>query len=505
MALITDHGGKVWQRSGGDYNAMLRREALAWLTPLQRCRAERIRQATMLFEGRHREYFLDEGRTQGVFPALRRNLPAYFRPMNLLTNVASKIADLLFGQAARVRTDDEQLQKVLDAILDRSWLIAALPGAATDCNVCGDTFLEVTRQGGLGYIGHVPAVEMYPVGARGPDHQFASYVRFAVANVDAGGGNVRSLLLETTYAAGSITRKLFRLDAQQSGGPQRAESLALDQWPARTADGQPLAESEATGLSRPSIVYVPNGYAAISDLDGLIDLQDELHSAHTQVGRVIAKHSDPKLLAPAEAADQDGNLDAAADVLFNTGEGQYGFLTWEAQLDAAQKNEGFVLMMFCAVAEMPPSLLGIKDDATAETAAKMRLNAASALAKAARKAPTWQAALRLALSLAVEVETGAAAAAAISVEMSDGLPIDELERANTIATKRGAGVMSRRRALREEGLGRAAVEDEIKELDEEAQAAMPSTLFGEPGASPATGAGDKTVSGAAADEEPIAA
>jgi hypothetical protein len=136
---------------------------------------------------------------------------------------------------------------------------------------------------------------------------------------------------------------------------------------------------------------------------------------------------------------------------------------------------------------MPLSLLGVKDDSSVETAAKMRLAAAPAMAKAARKSVVWRQAIQMAMALAIEAETGSAPPVGkIGVEMRDGLPDDEVERATTIATLRGARVMSRKRALQMQWLDAGTVRDEMDELAREDAQATPSVLFGEP----APGIGD---------------
>ena len=68
----------------------------------------------------------------------------------------------------------------------------------------------------------------------------------------------------------------------------------------------------------------------------------------------------------------------------------------------------------------------------------------------------------------------------IGIEMRDGLPDDELERATVISTLRDSGVMSRKRALQQQWLDPGSVRDEEAELDREARTATPSVLFGEP-------------------------
>src|SRR5688572_33039922 len=79
-----------------------------FLTDAQQARLERIRQARLLFDGRHREYFLDEGRTQFDFPRARaggRVIQMYLA-YNVLGLISLKGADLLFGQEPMLRADD---------------------------------------------------------------------------------------------------------------------------------------------------------------------------------------------------------------------------------------------------------------------------------------------------------------------------------------------------------------------------------------------------------------
>src|SRR5690606_39129507 len=130
-------------------------------------------------------------------------------------------------------------------------------------------------------------------------------------------------------------------------------------------------------------------------------------------------------------------------------------------------------------AEMTPSLLGIKDDATAESAAKMRLNAINAIAMAQRKSAYWQAGLSLAISLAIEADFGAPPRGEIGVEMRDGLPVDEVERAGVIATLRSADACSLNRALRMQWMSEQAVAEEKAEILKEKKAATPSVLLDE--------------------------
>jgi len=478
--MFTHNLGNVWSRSASAANGVLDARHTAWMTPTERVRAERLRQAHMLFSGHHRHYYLDEGRTSYPYPSLRENQPPYFRPYNLLTLVAEKMADLLFGESPRLYIDHDATQQVINNIAERSWLYGMVIDMAAECCWAGETFFEVTRQGGLAYIGHALAQQVWPQGVPGVDQQHARYIRYATALVTEE-TTQSMLLLETHYTAGLIERRLYRLEENNVTGPKRSDDkLSLDKWPQRTVAGEPLADQEQTGLSRPSIIRIPNGFGARSDYDGLIELQDSLHAANTQIGRVLAKHADPKLAAPEAAVNPDtGNLPASAEVYFFRSKDEVPqYITWNAELASAMEDRKFALSALATVAEMPLSLLGVKDDSTVESAAKMRLAATPALAKATRKSVIWRQAIRMAISLAIESETGFTPAIPIGVEMRDGLPDDEVERATTIATLRGARVMSRVRALQQQWLDPGTVREELKRLEEEDAQQTPSIFFG---------------------------
>jgi hypothetical protein len=486
LAVITDHSlGNVWQRSGGSANYVERAEHLAWMPRVHRLRQERMRQARLLFGGAHRQYFLDEKRSGHTFKPLADGGEPFYQPYNLLGLVSRKTADLLFGESPRIYVDDATTQEAVDQIVDRSWLFGVLLDAATEASWAGGSYLEITRHDGQAYVGHAPAQEVYAEGRAGPDRQHASYVRYATTEVAAASGTgVDRLLLVTRYATGRIERELYKLDRVDASGLKATGREPIERWPERR-DGQPLLDAEATGLSRPSIVWVPNEYNGTSDYDGLIDAQDALNAKHTQIARILARHSDPALIAGEDAADEDGNLRFADGVLYERdGPGKgVRYLTWDGQLDAAQQDRNFALSALATQAEMPLSLLGVKDDATAETAQKMRLQASNALAKAQRKAVTWREAIRLALSLAVEAEIGRPPPPdkSLGVEMRDGLPDDEESRANVIATLRAAGVLSIDRGLELQYLDPQSKEEEKSRLATEHARTTPSVLFGEPG------------------------
>jgi hypothetical protein len=486
--LILSSNAIVWRHEAGKLGAAMLRPQLTWMSADHLNRAERLRQAKLLFAGNHRQFFVAEARSKQQYEPLEQGLPDFYEPLNLLGLMSRKFGDLLFGERVRVRCRNEQSQAIIDQIISRSWMHATLIAAATECSWAGDTYLEITRVNGLATIAHVPADEVYPVGVVQPDQQFGEYVRYATATARLNGIDTQ-LLLETRYLPGQIDRRLSVLDGS-SGTLVRRDELTrvgadgqqprtLDLWPGRRG-GQPLPRTERTGLSVPSLVRVPNDYEGTSDYDGLLDAQDSVNAKHTQLGRVIARHADPTVAVPEYSAGPDGNLSSRARVYyFRTKDEIPQAITWNPELASALEDRRFALAAWSMLAEMPLSLLGLKDDSTAETAAKIRLNAVPALAKAQRKALFWGPSIAQVLVLALATEGMVVEVGDIAVEMRDGLPDDPESRANEIATLRSAGAISVRRSLEKQYLDQTAIEAELAELKQENASASPGLLLGE--------------------------
>src|SRR4051812_19787767 len=213
--------------------------APAFLTPDERNRLERIRQARLLLDGRHREYFLDEGRTQFDFPPVRaggRLVPLYLT-YNVLGLISLKGTDLLFGDAPLLRATSAAQQAALDALAERCALHRLLYACALDASAEGECFVEACAHRGAVYLRQVPADEIFPIGSVQPDGQFAAYVRRRVRNVGTDEAPV-ILLLEVTYLPGRIERRCFAVDPDGRG---RTE-VTLESWTSTAAEN-PAAEA----------------------------------------------------------------------------------------------------------------------------------------------------------------------------------------------------------------------------------------------------------------------
>ncbi|HZN11139.1 MAG TPA: phage portal protein [Blastocatellia bacterium] len=466
---------------------------LSFLTDEQQARLERLRQSRMLFDGRHREYFLDEDRTQFDFPRVRAGslVVQLYLTYNVLGLISLKAADLLFGQAPILRAADEHQQRALDALVERSALHPLLYSCAVDASYEGECFLETVARTGRTYLVQVPADEIFPLGSRGPDGQYDHYVRYRLKNLGTTEEPVY-LLLEVLYSPGRIERRCFQLDEEG-----RRSEIGLSAWTGTKAPrhegtkGEPggpenpsclrasvppcLSPLTLTGLDTPTITWLPNLLVRgqpVSDYDGAIELQDALNAKNSQVGRVLLKHSDPRMAFPEEAFDpQTGSIRADHDVF------AYGpdsnrvprYITWDAELQHAMADRSFVLNQLLVRTETSQVLLGMKQGAAPDAYKKVRLEAFNSLTKAARKASYWKSAIRRAVELAQRLENRLSSGprypvTPVGVQLRDGIPVDEQEQAQRLATLRGAGLISVERAVEEQLLDAGAVKNEIARL-----------------------------------------
>jgi hypothetical protein len=494
------------------YNATRPEGYGAFLSKAQMARLERIRQAQLLFDGRHRELFLQEGRTQFYFPPHRSagiwgdKIITLYLKLNLSRLISLKSADLLFGEqpllrvarpAAREAGDDnvttlhaesDPQRAALESLVERSNLRSLFYNKAVDSSYEAEAYLESTIENGEVFLKEVPAEEIFPIGVPGPDRQYLRYERCALKNIGSESQPI-VLMLKTVYVAGSIERHLYQLD--EDGKPLPNE-LDLNQWPLEV--GEPaMLPLVRTGIARCTITYIPNFLnrgQAVSDHDGIVELQDELNAKHTQIGRVIAKHADPKLWMPARMADEQGGQRANLDLVFGESKDEIPtYITWNAELAHAITDRDFTREQYLLETEMSPALLGIqKTTSRAASFKAIRLESYNSLTKAQRKAIHWKDGIRRAVSVCQDLEQTLPGVrydrSPLGVELRDGIPIDELDQANRQSILRAAGVMSTHRALVEQLQDPAAVAEEEAELAKEEAARTPAMNFGAPSAGP---------------------
>jgi hypothetical protein len=480
---------RVWNSTAEvAYNTLRAGRYAAFLSDAQAARLERIRQARMLFDGQHREYYLDEKRSQFNFgeSLVQGELVKVYTSFNVLGLTSRKFADLLFGEAPVFQCDDAIQKAFLDDLVKRCSLASLLHGMASDCSYEGEAFVESILWNGRVWLRQVGADEILPEGEIQPDGQYAAYTRYALDNAGTAERPIW-LLLSVRYTAGAITRTLAQLD--DSGKIVRA-GLDLANWPAMKRGAVTLEPVTQTGIDRPTITWIPNMLTrgeSRSDYDGSpLKLQDQLNGQHTILANVLAKHGEPPVAAPQEAADAAGNARSSHKLWwYQDPERIPKYIVRDLQLEGTMAAAKNVLSNLLIDLEMSAVLLGLQEGSQVDAWRKLKLNAQNALKKAARKAAFLSAGIVRSIEIAQAMEQTIPGVrydrVPVGVEIRDGIPDDPVDRANEQATLRAAGLLSRRRALMAQLGDTAAVEAEMSELDGENARQMPSVLMGEDG------------------------
>lgn len=459
----------VWvYTTGADFNTPRPGGYGSFLSADQQARLERLRQARLLFDGKHRQYYLDEQRTQFDFPQVRagdRTVQMYLTS-NVLGLISLKGADLLFGQEPLLAADNAPQQEALSRLAERSNLHRLLYACAVDASYEGEAFLEACVHDGEVHLRQAPADEIFPIGSPGPNGQYSTYARYRVRNAGTEAAPVH-LLLEVLYCAGRIERRCFQLDDE---GERRPVDLCC--WTDGTDDPTPLPVMTCTGIAAPTLVWVPNQLVRccpVSDYDGAIELQDALNAKNSQVGRVLLKHADPRMVFPEEAFAADGNVRQDHEVFaFTDPKKVPHYITWNGELAHAMADRAFVLNQLLVRTETSPVLLGLKEGAAPDAYRKVRLESFNSLTKAARKAAYWKAGIRRAIAVAQMLENTLPGVRypqrPIGVTLRDGIPQDERDNADRLSVLRAAGLISLERAIEEQLGDPAAVRRELTRL-----------------------------------------
>jgi hypothetical protein len=480
-----------------EYNEMRAGGYGNFLTAAQQARLERLRQATMLYKGQHRQYFLDEGRTQADFPPMRvgdRMIQPYIT-YNALRLVSFKSSDLLLGAEARIKVSIPAQQDSLKRLIEFSCCHQLFYSSSRDGSYQGEQYIEAILFNGRTALRTVPTEEIFPIGVMSPDMQFPRYDRYSVQNVGTDKQPI-ILLLVTSYLPGRIARKLYQLADTSEGKPVKTE-INLDQW--QLPEGEaPLMPLVNTGIVENTITWIPNeldGGCPVSDYDIAIPKQDTLNAKETQLFRAIAKHADPKMAFPQLNANGQGNADNKDAFFFRTKDDIPQYLQWNAELESAIKERDNALHGLLIATETSPVLLGMRDGSGNAAYKKVKVEAMNSLKKAERKSVYWTIGIRRALSTAQSLEQTIPGVRydrePIGVSLQDGIPLDDLDEANRLAVLRGVGLISLRRGIEAQLDDPAAVAAELEELAEENAAKAPNVFMGTQ--MPGSPAGDQSI------------
>lgn len=221
-----------------------------------------------------------------------------------------------------------------------------------------------------------------------------------------------------------------------------------------------------TMLQESPLTYIPftrsgNSFYGDSIYAGLIDLFDILNHRVSQVNEILSKHADPSLVADSTLLDDDGNLNITGSKVFennvdeNSGGGSRAplyYLTWEGQLSAKFKliKEVLIEIMHYASPFLNPALHG-QDEASQASGRAISLKSHSTQAMVDRSYQYWRRGIKKILLVAqrLQIISGEKSytPSPVQIELSQKLPTDKLEAAQSEQLKVEAGLSSKRSSI----------------------------------------------------------
>lgn len=385
--------------------------------------------------------------------------------------VARASANLLFGEPAAITEGEDADQVELDRLVEENGLDAELQRAALVSSSEGEVWGRVVVQPDLL---DVPIVEF--VSRRRVIPFFRGRFLIAATFVtEWPTSRTERMRLFETYEAGLVTSTLYRGTPTSLGQQLNLASFG----PTAT-----IPELVQTGIARPLVAFIPNSIDSdptrgFSDYRGLDDRFLAINEASTvgQHNLVLAGRKrafvDPRYL------DQNGALSRADDVYALTQtQSQLGDsrdpihlaeYTYEAGQVIAWVEHLLDLALICAGAA--PQSVGRDVGGGAVSGTALRLKMAHSLVESSGKGRHFDRGLRWLLSVAKQLDVSAFGRSFTStdppaIERQTGLPRDDLEAAQYVATLMGAGAMSAREGVAEvhDDWADDQVDDELDEI-----------------------------------------
>ncbi len=294
------------------------------------------------------------------------------------------------------------------------------------------------------------------------------------------------LRLVEEHERGVVRRTCYRGDTSRLG-----RQVALDEHP----EGDGLEEEEFTGLSVPTLIRwdnVPGGHSDLYAIEVLLDRLDEAESIFTDKGR----KSVPVVFGDRSLADAQGRVERSGVILTGSGQlmaemGEEGkgskIETVQPALQAAETIAWIehTREMALTLAGYSLASWGLGEGGTADSGTALRLRQARTLLTRAAKERMAREAMTNAVATALAWKLGASEIRDFrpQIEFGDGLPRDEMQLAQTIATLRGAETLSTEEAVRmfNPSWTEDEVDEEVERIEGEGQGG------GDPSAPPPAG------------------
>lgn len=429
---------------------------------------------------------------EGLTPRSTRERYLMLPIAQLITQVS---ATLVCGGPISVTAADEADQLRLDEITRANKLSSLVTSAAQQMSTVGGVYARayINDQTPLGR--QFPRLELVEETRAVPTFSGSELIAVEFVSEYAPSNSTKVLRLFEKYDLGGITYRCSMGTSTELGAPVR-----VGEW-AQADPSWPYADESSTELRVDLVpdtllaVYIPNGTSqngplGKSDLAGVEQLLMSIDAAFT-TSLDSYQASAPVLAVDEALIDGNGTLPPGVKVmpsrLASPGEGGKPMEIFQGSFSSADNISYIDHLVDTALSlsGISPASLG-RGLTGSVSGTALRLRMYQSLAQAAVKREALQEGMSQLLRAASLLDTGAYgdkpaqqwanAEGMPTIELSDGLPADQLEAAQTAATMRTSGTASQETAISiaQPGLSDEQAQAELEQIRSEEAAVTPT-------------------------------
>ncbi len=401
--------------------------------------------------GYRRRYSNDRAEILQHTPEINRNphRAELFTPVPLARDIARISSQLLFSETPRFV--EEKHQDDLDELVRENMLPSMLADAGERVAVEGYGALRIVRDDetlpGIPIITYVPGDQVIW------DIRHGRFVRGGIAvttRSEQGVGDRRVWRLLEHHEPGRVTRELY-----EGRDTQLGRKVELGDY----KEFEGLADEEETLPGVVTLVRWANTPSATSDIAGLDALLDSINEAVT-IGRDKMRKSVPKVFADRSLANERGDVDLEGVILTGGSNisqplGESAVKTVETSQPGLEADSHIAYMrhivdMTLEQAGYSRATWGRDEGGSADSGKALKLRQTRTLMTRSGKESMARDSIQKATAIALAwMRGGKPADYTVEINLGDGLPLDEMERAQTLAALVQSESISTERRVRE--------------------------------------------------------
>jgi len=447
-------------------------------------RIDRYTRYTLLRDGKHEQAFQNiinkYGHTYKSDAKLQ--MPSRFISVNLPKEITRIGADLMFDEKPQVKAGENT--EWVQLAWEELQLSRILYESVDYAGARGDAILRIRVEDKELYVDAIDPSMYKPIYDDGVETGQPDAQELWTQTTIQQGDTIIPVSLVETYRDGVLTYRLTDGSKEyrvEDYFPEYAEPIDLK----LAGDEQLIIHIKNSGS--PISIWGTSDY---SDIEGLIY---EVDNRTSRIAAILDKHSSPKLKAPKGTMDnlkKGGEFDIF-EYMPQNGDVSIEYLSWDGQLVAAFQHLESTIDLMLQIANITPAMVGRdKVGGGAESGRALKFKLIRTLAMKHRKEMYWSLAIRQLLwTLQVlSSQNGYTIAGERSqepvyptVEFSDSIIMDEVERIENIERQLGAGLISKVEAMQnfhniEEEIAQARLERINSERTRQSAFTMPELI-----------------------------